>query len=32
MMFCQIVIADFIGCWIVDRILRFLFGTAKLKT
>lgn len=31
-MFCQVVAADFIGCWIVDRVLRFLFGTARLKT
>lgn len=31
MMFCQVVIADFIGSWLLDRILRFLFGEAKLK-
>lgn len=31
-MFCQIVLADFVGCWIVDRLLLFLFGTARLKT
>ena len=31
-MFCQVVAADFVGCWIVDRVLRFLFGTARLKT
>ena len=31
-MFCQVVVADFISAWLIDRILRFLFGRAKLRT
>jgi len=30
--FCQVVVADFISAWLIDRILRFLFGRAKLRT
>lgn len=30
--FCQVVIADFLCAFVIDRILRFLFGRAKLRT
>ena len=31
LMFCQVIIADFFGAWLVDRFLRFTLGYARLK-
>ncbi|XP_065647295.1 endoplasmic reticulum transmembrane helix translocase isoform X2 [Hydra vulgaris] len=32
MTFCRVVIIDLVSAWLVDRILRYLFGSSKLKT
>jgi len=31
-MFCKLLLADFIMVWVIDRVLRFIFGSVKLKT